>query len=380
MNTKKLRDVLFPLHRYVGLAIGLLLIIVGLTGSLLVFQHEITDFLVEQQFGKVVPEGQPVAIATILDTVKAKFADQPDLKLLGINTLPDSHAPYRALLKAPDDQLTEAFVNPYTGAIMGDRIWNHTLIGFTFSLHYQLLAGEVGQIIVGIAALMLLILSLTGIALWSGWRKLISGFKIKWNAHPKRTNYDVHKVAGIVTAVFLSMIAFTGFCWNFYEQTKPLIHAATLTPVPPPPVSTPIAGKTPLPLTDILQKADAALPGAATTFIRVPQNPEGAFLIGKKQPQENSDHYGDSRIYLDQYTGNVVQLTNGLELSRADKVLNAFVPLHYGTFWGLPSRIFYIFVGLSPLILFVTGFVMWWYRKRKKKSDRAEQPILVQSR
>ncbi|WP_298908692.1 PepSY domain-containing protein [uncultured Nostoc sp.] len=45
-------------------------------------------------------------------------------------------------------------------------------------------------------------------------------------------------------------------------------------------------------------------------------------------------------------------------------MLNSFPPLHYGTFGGLPTRILYVFVGLAPLILFITGFGMWRYRKR----------------
>jgi uncharacterized iron-regulated membrane protein len=368
MNTKTIRHWVFTLHRYLGLAVGLLLIIIGITGSVLVFQNEINHSLVERQFGQVISQAQPLPIGTILDTVKAAFTHQPKLKLLGINTLPDSHTPYRVLLKSPADQLTEVFVNPSTGTIMGSRLWNHTLIGFTFKLHYQLLAGDIGQTIVGIAALLLFMLCITGIALWSGWRKLISGFKIKWNAHSKRVSFDIHKVTGIVVAVFLSLIAFTGFCWNFYDQAEPLIYVATLTPIPPTPRSKPVAGQAPLPLTEILQKADAALPGAATTFIRLPQKPDGVVLVGKKLPQEHSDHYGESRIRLDQYTGEVVQLINGMELSRADRVLASFAPLHYGTFWGLPTRILYVFVGLAPLILFTTGAVMWWYRKRESRA------------
>ncbi len=46
--------------------------------------------------------------------------------------------------------------------------------------------------------------------------------------------------------------------------------------------------------------------------------------------------------------------------------MDAFNPLHYGTFSGLPTRILYIFVGLAPTFLFVTGFVMWRYRYRPK--------------
>ena len=204
-----------------------------------------------------------------------------------------------------------------------------------------------------------------GIFLWSGWRKLISGFKIKWQAHPKRVNFDIHKVAGIITAVFLTFTAFTGFCWNFYDFTKPAIYALTLTPNPSEPVSQLFAGKSSLGIAQILQTADAALPGAVTTFISLPSKPEDAFIIYKKHPQEINE-YGDSVVYLDQYSGKILKLQDGRDLSLGDQVLNVFTPLHYGTFWGLPTRILYVFVGLAPLILSITGFVMWRYRYRGK--------------
>ncbi|MGI2902636.1 PepSY-associated TM helix domain-containing protein [Tolypothrix sp. VBCCA 56010] len=377
MKSKQIRDLTFYLHRYIGLIVGLVLIIIGLTGSLLVFEKEINQFLLSQQFGQVIPQEQRIKVETVLETVKTAYASQPDLKLLGINTLGDAHTPYRVFLQSTEKKRTEVFVNPYTGAIMGARLWDNTLIGLTLKLHYQLLAGKIGEIIVGIIGFLFFILSITGILLWSGWRKLISGFKIKCNTHIKSVNFYIHKVAGIVTGVFLTAIAFTGFCWNFYDQTKPLIYAATLTPIPPDPVSQVIVGKLPRGLTEILQKADAALPGAVTTYIRLPQTPEGVFRIGKKLPQETNE-YGYSQVYLDQYTGEVVQLKNGLEASRADQVLNSFAPVHYGTFWGLPTRILYVFVGLAPLVLFITGFVMWWYRykgKRRQQTMEMVEPV-----
>lgn len=377
MNTKKLRDVLFPLHRYMGLIVGLLLIIVGVTGSLLVFQHEIDRALIAQQFGHITPQAQTLSIDSILETIKVTYANQPDLKLGLIDTASGPASPYIVSLDSPAEQHIQVFVNPYTGAILGSRVWEQSLFGIIFKLHYELLAGRTGQTIVGIAALFLFILCITGIALWSGWRKLISGFKIKWDAHPKRTHYDIHKVAGIITAVFLSMIAFTGFCWNFYEQAEPAIHAVTFTPNPAEPVSKPIPGKQPLSASELLAKADAAMPGATTTYISLPQTPDGIFQIGKRQPQETS-HYGFSRIILDQYTGEVLKLRDGLKPNRAEAVLNSFVPMHYGTFLGLPSRILYVFVGLAPLLLFITGFVMWWYRKRKQSGNRIIDPELVQ--
>ncbi|MEI1377933.1 PepSY-associated TM helix domain-containing protein [Nostoc sp. UHCC 0926] len=96
-----------------------------------------------------------------------------------------------------------------------------------YLLHYTLLGGDIGYNFVGIIGLLMFFMSITGIILWPGWRRLISGFKIKWNAHPKRVNFDVHKVAGFVAAVFLIFAFFTGFCWSFSEFVNPMIYALT---------------------------------------------------------------------------------------------------------------------------------------------------------
>ncbi|MHC5830904.1 MAG: PepSY domain-containing protein [Nostoc sp.] len=53
MQAKSLRNRIFTLHRYIGLAVGLILIIVGLTGSVLVFRTEIDSFLIKQQIGAI---------------------------------------------------------------------------------------------------------------------------------------------------------------------------------------------------------------------------------------------------------------------------------------------------------------------------------------
>jgi uncharacterized iron-regulated membrane protein len=195
MKSKQIRQIVFFLHRYLGLVLGLLLVIVGLTGSLLVFQREIDQFLVSQQFGQVIAQGDRLPLTSILENVKTAYASQPNLKISSINTLPNPLVPYRVFLQAPKDKWLEVFVNPYTGAIMGSRDWDQTLIGYIFKLHYQLLAGDTGTIIVGVVAFVLLIVSISGIILWPGWRRFISGFKIKWNAHPQRVNFDIHKVA-----------------------------------------------------------------------------------------------------------------------------------------------------------------------------------------
>lgn len=367
------RNIAFSVHRYLGLVAGLILVIVGLTGSLLIFEHEMDDWNIQQRFGHVISQEQRLSPGTLTNTVKTAYAHHPDWKVRQVN-MPSNQEFYTIRLTRPDDTQWEVFVNPYTGVVMGDRQRETALFSRVLDLHYQLLAGDLGLKIVGIAALFLCVLSITGIMLWSGWRKFFLGFKIKWDAHPKRTNYDIHKVAGILTAGFLGAIAFTGFCWNFYDQMEPLIYAATLTPKPPEVQSTVIPGKPPLELDEIVQRSDIALPGAVNTFINLPRKPDGVFEIYKKVIGDTEDF--NSYVKLDQYSGKVLQVKDSRVARLGDRVLNSFTPIHYGTFGGLPTRIFYVFVGLAPTILMITGFVMWWHRRKPKAKQVAQQSVM----
>jgi uncharacterized iron-regulated membrane protein len=361
MKTQKIRSLIFFVHRYVGLFVGVLIAIVGLTGSLLVFHSELESALVTQRFGNVTPEGQPVGIEKIFATVQAE-AQQSGLRIGGIVSPKSTDAPYQARLWDREDRLTQLFVNPYTGAVMGKAQEQTNVFQIVLRLHYQLMAGDIGTKLVGFVALLLLILSLTGIVLWPGWRKLSSGFKIKWNAHIKRLNFDVHKVAGIIAAVFLTLTAFTGLCWNFYDVAEPLIYAATFTPQQPEPESQPVQGKGMMNLSMILQLTETALPGGKVTWINIPDSATAPFTIYKQLPGATGEF--DNSVYLDQFSGKVLRVNKSEEMLLGDRVLATFTPLHYGTFGGLPTRILYVFVGLAPTILLVTGFVMWWHRKK----------------
>lgn len=141
MNQKTIRNIAFSLHRYLGLVVGMILIIVGLTGSLLVFQEEIDHFLVNFQFGEVIPQGQRLTVESIVQVVQKAY-DNSGLRLSSIELPLESDTPILVRLNSPADKRIELFINPYTGAIMGQRQWGKTIIGIIFQLHYQLLAAQ----------------------------------------------------------------------------------------------------------------------------------------------------------------------------------------------------------------------------------------------
>jgi uncharacterized iron-regulated membrane protein len=368
MKPLKIRQAIAKIHRYLGLFVGIILIIVGITGSLLVFRHEIDAWEIQQRHQVSIVKSSPQSPTTLINTIAAAYADRPDWKIAKLIAFSGNDF-YTVRLNLPTGKQQEVFIDPYSGKIIGDRQRQDSIWSPILSLHYQLIAGDLGTTIVGIAALILLILSTTGIILWSGWRKLWLGFKINWKASPQRFNYDLHKVAGIITAIFLGATAFTGFCWNFSDLTYPIIYGLTLTTEAPEVKSHVIAGKPTLGLDEIVNRSNLALPGAINTAITFPTEPEDVFEISKRLPQDTDDF--SSYVKLDRYTGKILQVRDSRTAKLGDRILHAFIPLHYGTFGGLPTRILYLFVGLAPLILFITGAKMFglrmWGRAKQKE-------------
>ncbi len=382
MKSRKFRDITFRLHRYIGLVVGVLIAFISLTGSLLVFKPEIEQFLINQQVGSIVPQEQLVSIDRVLETVNSAIftnnsanTNLSNLRVYSIRLPATASSPYQADLFDTNDKLIRVFIHPFTGEIIN---WNQAYSSFEqviYNLHYNLMLGTNGQIIVGIIGISLLILCITGLILWPGWRKLIAGFKIKWNAHPKRVNFDIHKVVGILVTIFLSFTSFTGFCWNFYEWTFPLIYAVTFTSQPPEVASKLISNSSPLEISQLLENSNKIFPNAATLLVTIPHKPEDAVYIRKRQTHETLI-YGESGVYFDRYSGEVLRIVDSTKLSLGDRAIAVFAPLHYGTFWGLSSRILYVLVGLTPTILLITGFVMWRYRpKPKSANDRSKVSI-----
>jgi uncharacterized iron-regulated membrane protein len=321
-----------------------------------------------QKFGEVTPTETKAAIPAIIDRLRATYPS-PNFTFESLGFPEGNQDPYVAWFSDTTHHQLGVLVNPYTGQIMGDYEWEKMWHGIILRLHATLLAGDTGILILGVVALLTVILSITGIILWPGWRKLVAGFKIKWKGHIKRRNFDIHKVAGIITAIFLLLNGFTGFVWNVPEaHIEEAIYALTFTPKPTEPVSRPRPNQHPLPVEDLLKRADAIFPNAKTTSISFPHEPEGVFTIGKKQAGE-SIAWGSTTIALDQFSGEVVQVEDGMKPSRAGAILNQFIPLHYGTFAGIYSQVLYFFVGLAPTILLITGFIMWQHRRKSTPSQ-----------
>jgi uncharacterized iron-regulated membrane protein len=162
----KLRKLAFTLHQYIGLTFGLVLLLLGLTGSALVFWRGI-DYSLNLSLMQVAPQAQSQSIDAVVASVRQVY---PDLQLQRIvfpepprrNTYLIALQPHNQLT-GEHGQSTEVFVNPYTAQVLGSRQSDRHFIGFLYQLHLSLFAGEVGEIVVGISGLFLIVLGMTGL-------------------------------------------------------------------------------------------------------------------------------------------------------------------------------------------------------------------------
>lgn len=361
----KVRRVIFNLHLYTGLVVGLLLVLSGLTGSLLVFREEIEEQVYPElmpQLIKAAPPGKRVSIQVVRDAVGRAYPHERPSSI----SLP--HTPQQAYKVSMNDaHHLLVYVDPYSGKILGAHRQADTFMGWIGLLHTELLSGERGEIILGIGAVLLICMGVTGIILW--WPrngKITSGFKVQWAAPWKKMNFDLHRASGIYAAPFVLITAFTGVSLVFNETVAGIINAVTLSPAQvAPPLSGPRRAEIPMPDLDrLLQQAEQILPAATATRITFPQTPQAPWVIRKKFPQESQPN-GRNFIYFDQYTGKVLQVVNTTTAPLGIRIYNVLYPTHIGVIGGTSTRILQVIIGLVPTVLFITGFIMWKNRKQK---------------
>ncbi|MEH2265384.1 PepSY-associated TM helix domain-containing protein [Nostoc sp.] len=347
----KFRNLVLKLHGAIGILMGLLLVVITLSGASIVF-HEELDRTLNRSLWSVTPQATQISPDLILASVQKEL---PNFSVQSIRWPQKPDESYLFQMKAKDGNELQTFVDPYTGEVLGSRVWERSLIGFLYVLHHDLFVGKVGMIIVGIAGVSLLLMAITGAILWTGWRKLTKGFKVRWNAPLPLVSYDIHKIGGIVSNFFLLIISFTGvsitilhFLPMFNQPVQ--VQAALQQP--------------PLAFSKLLRKADAPMPDGKTTYVSFSEAQLQNLTFRKKLPNQQTGYFDFSSVELNRYSGEVLKVNKVSKPEDAmSKLMIILADFHFGIFGGLPTRIFYMFIGFMPTVLLITGIITWQRRR-----------------
>lgn len=361
------------LHLWLGLTSGLVVFIVAVTGCIYAFQEEIQNLtqpyrFVEAQDKPVLPPSQ---IREIAD------AQLPGKVIHGVSYDGADHAAKVIYFKA-DEYYDFVYVNQYTGEVLKVKDEYGSFFRFILDGHFYLwLPHDVGQTVVASSTLIFVVMLISGIFLW--WPRNKKGadksFKIRWNARWRRKNYDLHNVLGFYASWLSLILALTGLVWGF-EWFKDSVYAATggekslvfqepksrAMPV------TPLQGNS---VDVIWEQLKRDYADAESIEMHFPETDESPVLA---EVNTDADTYWKrDYIYFNQYTLEEVPVHHIWgrfhNATAADLLMRMNYDIHTGAVLGLPGKILAFLVSLLVATLPVTGFMIWYGRKKKAKND-----------
>jgi uncharacterized iron-regulated membrane protein len=346
------RNLVLTLHLWAGLLASVFLLVLGLTGSLLVYERGI-DHALNKRLYRVEPTTKPLPLGRLFSGLEKAH---PGYHVTDMAFSREPDVAYQMYLNPGGG--TEGFVvtvNQYNGRELGSASGANQFMNFVNGLHTHLLMEthrEAGKLIVGGASILLLFLS-------------CSGPMVNWSAAPRRVNFDLHNMLGAFCSLFLFCFSLTGIALTWDESTSKLVSWVTHSDGMPstPEMPQPSSDIAPLGVDQILVAARAALPGAQIDSLSI--HPGEPVDLRMKFPEDRSP-VGRSRVWLDPYTGRVLNVWSTRTAPIGFKINRMWIrEIHSGDIFGWPTRILACIVSLVLPILTFTGTLIWWHRGRR---------------
>lgn len=348
-------------HRWLGLVVGVHFVLLGLSGSYLVYAEEIEAWL-KPTLRTVNGVPQVADIEKIIASAR---------RGLNVDTLPqriqiaseESGYNHRLTFNVPLGEQKRRFVTAYVNAsdfsYRGSEVFKETLGGFLFVFHHDLFAGPLGRLLVGLSGVLCLFILLGGLYLWwprsgTSW---LSVLRYKKQRSFLGFNLELHKFLGFYSLILMVIVTFSGIYlakpdWFFQRP-----------------------------------KSDAGSMAAAESRR---EKPAGMYSLTELQSSLASYLEDDqiAQLRFDPASGKVLALARHKDLGVASwswdlssgKLLQTqlieqrdfqkrFGDLqrewHVGNFWGELGRFLIFLSGLLPLVFYFTGTYFWWKRKQR---------------
>lgn len=387
-----LRNAWFQVHWFIGITAGIVLAVVGFTGGLLSFQHEL-ERLLNPGVMTVTPGSVP---ALEPDALLARLqAEAPDRRIQAIALSADPADAVRVTFAPinPEQRRGEnRFADPYTGELLGP-VQGETFFRTVRELHRWLLADDLGKQIVGASTLTLLVLCATG--LYLRWPRRVRDWRVWLLFNPRKQGrsflWDLHSVLGTWVLPFYLLAAMTGLYWS-YDWYRDGLHALSGVPRQERPAATqqPTGGgdavrgareaqggaaeqRSALPapsLATAWERFNRTVPGYSSVTLRLPSRPGQAVEFTYQDPDPPHER-ANNRIAFDVATGEVQQHERYADKPLNAQMMGSMLPLHSGEFFGVTAQALMMLASFAMPVFAVTGWMLYLDRRRKKRSKRA---------
>lgn len=383
----KLKSLTHLIHRWLGLLSGLVVLIISLTGCLYAFQEEIQD--ATESFRFVRPRQEAVLPPSRLEAIARR--QLPGRHIHAVMYSGADRAAQAIFFQFEPSYYFVVYLDPYTGEVLKVKDMDRDFFRIVLNGHFYLwLPPAIGQPVVATSTLVFVLMLLSGIVLW--WPKNRSAarqrvwFRWKTNTQWKRKNYDLHNILGFYACWLALVLALTGLVWGFpwFASYAHRVAGGTKSTVFQEPASRQITAALPAsaPAIDrIWARMRSEFPKAHTLEVHIPETDSSSIAVNIN-PEKGTFWKMDYR-YFDQYSLRELAVNHVYgryrDADAADKLIRLNYDIHVGAIGGLPGKVLAFLVSLTAASLPVTGFLLWWGRRRKQKQPaerKVEKPSL----
>jgi uncharacterized iron-regulated membrane protein len=357
----------FQVHLWVGIILTLYLIVIGVTGSILVFRPELEQLCGLKPWQGIHASGPPADIATVVENLRAAY---PRSHLVSVEAPTENDATFVAVLEGRGRM--KVACGPKDGRVLGEFPSGHNWLDVVQELHESLLLPrrDRGRMLNGVGAAFLLLLNATGMVIWwPGIRNWKRALKVDFQRNWRRINFDLHVSVGFWTILMASFWAVSGIYFGWPRGVFLFVNSfsAVITARPPAISVTPESSVPELDIRSMVARAHTVDPGTTLGGIEFPYGRRAPLGILMRRRNSPGYEYADT-VYFNPYNGEYIFTWRyGVNQSLGDWIIWSQVPWHFGTYWGLGVKVVWAAAGLAIPLLATTGLLMYWNRALRRR-------------
>lgn len=220
-QTTFFRRALFQVHLWLGIAIGLYILVISVSGSAVVLRPQFSQWFIHSQVSA--ETGTPLTGAELEARVKEVYRDY-----VVINVVPPTR-PRRATYVALERNGQESgrYFDHYAGIDLGSSYpWPVRTVEWLTRLHDDLLMDRVtGRKVNAIGGILFLVMVVSGIFIWwQGRRRWADGLQIK-SASTHSFNWQLHSFLGFWSLLLMFVWGLTAIYFAFPQPFDFIIDA-----------------------------------------------------------------------------------------------------------------------------------------------------------
>lgn len=345
-------------HTWGGLCLGWVLFIVFFTGTIAVFEPEISAWMRPEV--RVQQRAATAVAVAAAEKALRQLASDADVWFVA---LPQGRISNVEVSWKKGKQDFHQFIDPSTGAVIKAR---DTEGGEFFALfHYELSRGHTGTWLVSIAGLAMLAALISGIVIR---RSVIKDFFfLRW----RRSWLSVHTMTGILTLPFVVMITYSGLVMTFMDIMPVSMHTfysgqnkfwVDLLQVVERPMSREKVQTHAL--ADLVPAAERELGDGNIWCIQVPNPDSRSTVINFMRRVDDRLLAIADRVTFDGVSGE--WLVSQTKWGTQATLVRSLVGLHIVKFGGYPMAWLYFILGMISSIMIGTGLVFFTIKRRAR--------------